>query len=203
VIEARVKKKFEAFQLDANISGEKFICLTGGNGAGKTTLLSIIAGTIAPDEGEIKLNSKIITNFPIEKRNVVLITPESCIPHLDVETHLIWGAKIKKLGIKKENVERVKSRLKIHFGGKVSSLSLGMRGRVALATALISRPELILVDEAFSHLDEREDFIRSYRELAVEAGIDVIFATQNPEEAEFADYHYNMVGGKAISQEKG
>jgi molybdate/tungstate transport system ATP-binding protein len=203
VIEARVKKRFEAFKLDANISGEKFICLTGGNGAGKTTLLSIIAGTIAPDEGEIKLNSKIITHFPIEKRNVVLVTPESCIPHLDVETHLIWGAKIKKLELKKERVEEVKSRLKIHFGGKISSLSLGMRGRVALATALISRPELILVDETFSHLDDREAFIRSYRELAVEAGIDVIFATQNHEEAEFADYHYNMVGGKAVSQRRG
>jgi molybdate/tungstate transport system ATP-binding protein len=196
VIEADVKKKLGSFSLDANVSDEHFICLTGKNGSGKTTLLSLIGGILTPDEGHVTLNSKEITNLPIERRQVSIITPESCIPHLNVDRHLAWGAKSKGLIIEHDYIKKIKTSLGISFDGKVGKLSLGMRERVALATSLISKPELILVDEALSNIDNHKDFIDAFRNLATHAKIDVIFTTQYPEDSSQADHHYRLDSGK-------
>jgi molybdate/tungstate transport system ATP-binding protein len=197
VIEAAVKKKLGSFKLDANISDERFICLTGKNGSGKTTLLNLIGGILTPDEGHITLNSKNITNLPIERRQVSIITPDSCIPHLDVDRHMVWGAKNKGLKIEDDYITEIKTGLGINFDGKVRKLSLGMRERVALATSLISRPELILVDETLSNIDNRRDFIDAFKNFTMKANIDVIFTTQSPEDSSEADHHYRLESGKS------
>ena len=198
VIEAKVEKKLGGFLLDANVSDEHFICLTGRNGSGKSTLLNLIGGMLTPDAGYITLNSRAITNLPIEGRQVSLITPDSCIPHLEVGSHLIWGAKIKHLHVDDDYVAEVKTKLGITFGGKVRKLSLGMRERVALATSIISKPELILIDEALSNIDNHRDFINAFKDLAAKAKIDVIFTTQYPEDSSLADHHYRLDSGKSI-----
>jgi molybdate/tungstate transport system ATP-binding protein len=197
VIEAAVKKKLGSFKLDANVSDEHFICLTGKNGSGKTTLLNLIGGILTPDEGHITLNSKNITNLPIERRQVSIITPDSCIPHLDVDRHMVWGAKNKGLNIEDDYITEIKTGLGINFGGKVRKLSLGMRERVALATSLISKPELILVDETLSNIDNRRDFIDAFKNFTMKANIDVIFTTQSPEDSSEADHHYRLESGKS------
>jgi molybdate/tungstate transport system ATP-binding protein len=197
MIEATVKKKLGSFKLDANVSDEHFICLTGKNGSGKTTLLNLIGGILTPDEGRIALNSKDITNLPIERRQVSMITPDSFIPHLDVDRHVVWGARNKGLNVEDGYITEIKSGLGINFGGKVRKLSLGMRERVALATALISRPELILVDETLSNIDNRRDFIDAFKNFTMRANIDVIFTTQFPEDASKADHHYRLGSGKS------
>lgn len=192
-----MKKKLGSFSLDANISDEHFVCLTGKNGSGKTTLLNLIGGILTPDEGHITLNSKIITNLPIERRQVSIITPDSCIPHLDVDRHLAWGAKNKGLKIEQDYITKIKTSLGISFDGKVRNLSLGMRERVALATSVISKPELILVDEALSNIDNRRDFIDAFKNLAMKAKIDVMFTTQYTEDSSQADHHYRLESGKS------
>ena len=197
MIEAEVKKKLGSFSLDASISDEHFVCLTGKNGSGKTTLLNLIGGILTPDEGHITLNSRIITNLPIERRQVSIITPDSCIPHLDVDRHLVWGAKNKGLNIEQDYMTKIKTSLGISFDGKVRELSLGMRERVAIATSLISKPELMLVDEALSNIDNRRDFIDAFKDLATEAKIDVMFTTQYPEDSSQADHHYRLESGKS------
>lgn len=197
MIEAEVKKKLGSFTLNANVSDENFVCLTGKNGSGKTTLLNLIGGILTPDEGQITLNSKKITDLPIERRHVSIITPDSCIPHLDVDRHMVWGAKNKGLNIEPDYITEIKTSLGINFDGKVKKLSLGMRERVALATSLISKPELILVDETFSNIYNRRDFINAFKNLATKARIDVIFTTQSPEDSSEADHHYRLESGKS------
>lgn len=197
MIEAKVEKKLGNFYLDASVSDEHFICLTGRNGSGKTTLLNLIAGTMTPDAGYVTLNSRKITNLPIERRQVSIITPDSCIPHLEVGKHLIWGAKAKHLDVGDDYVTEVKGSLGINFAGKVRKLSLGMRERVALASSLISKPELILVDEALSNIDNHTDFIQAFKDLAAKAKIDVIFTTQYSEDSSQADHHYRLELGKS------
>jgi len=196
VIEANVGKKLGNFSLDASISDEHFICLTGRNGSGKTTLLNLIGGTLTPDSGYITLNSRKITNLPIEKRHVSIVTPDSCIPHLEVDNHLTWGVEIKHVHVEDDYVAEVKTSLGINFSGKARKLSLGMRERVALATSLISKPELILVDEAISNIDNHTDFLNAFKGLAAKARIDVIFTTQYPEDSAQADHHYRLESGK-------
>ena len=197
MIEVDVKKRRGGFSLDANVSDEHFICLTGKNGSGKTTLLNLIGGILTLDEGHVTLNAKNITNLPIEQRQVSLITPDSCIPHLDIDHHLVWGARRKGLHVEPDYVSEVKTSLGVTFDGKVRKLSLGMRERVSLATSLISKPQLILVDEAFSNIDNHRDFVDAFRSLAAKAKVDVIFTTQYPEDSVQADHHYRLKSGKS------
>ena len=197
MIEADVKKRLGEFSLDANVSDEHFICLTGKNGSGKTTLLNLITGILTPDDGYVSLNSRKITNLPIEQRQVSIVTPDSCLPHLDVDRHLIWGAKNKGLNVERDYVKEIKTALGINFSGKVRKLSLGMRERVSLATSLVSKPQLILVDEAFSNIDNHRDFVDTFRDLAAKAKVDVIFTTQYPEDSTQADHHYQLDSGKS------
>jgi molybdate/tungstate transport system ATP-binding protein len=197
MIEVKVKKKLGTFQLDSELNDEGIICLTGRNGAGKSSLLNVIFGLLTPDEGYVKLNSRDITNLPIEKREIVLATPESYIPHLEVEKHLIWGAKMKGMISGDGFVSEVGRSLGISsLSGKVGKLSLGMRERVALATAIVARPQAILVDETFSNIDNRGHFINSFGELAKRSNTDVIFTTQNLEDSELAEHHYRMERGR-------
>lgn len=199
MIDVQVEKTLGQFKVVATFADEKFICLTGRNGSGKSTLLQIIAGIVAPDSGYVKLNSRDITKKPIEERSVVFVAPDSYIPNLNVEKHLTWGARRRGVGVSDEYLAEVKQKLGINFSAmkKSDKLSLGMRARVSLATALISKPELILVDEAFSNLDNHNEFVIAYRELAARERIDVIFSTQQKQDDSLlADHHYDMQDGK-------
>ena len=197
MIEVQVRKRLGEFSLAANLSDEHFICLTGKNGSGKTTLLNLVGGIVSLDDGHVTLNSRNITDLPIEQRQVSLITPNSCIPHLAVDHHLIWGAKRRGLNIERSYLTEVKTSLGITFDGKVRKLSLGMRERVSLATSLISKPQLILVDEAFSNIDNHRDFVDAFKNLAAKAKVDVIFTTQYHEDSTQADHHYRLESGKS------
>lgn len=197
LIELKAKKKLGDFCLDSELKDENFICLVGKNGSGKTSLLNIVAGVYTPDEGYVKVNSELITNLPAERKQVVLVTPDSFIPNMDVEKHLIWGAHLRKRLIEPIDFLKIKKNLGIDYVGKVSKLSLGMKERVSLATALIATPKVILVDEAFGNIDARTDFIKAYRELARESRIDVIFSTQHLDDSNYADHLYRMEEGRS------
>lgn len=197
MIEAAVQKRFGQFLLDAALGDGGFICVAGRNGSGKTTLLRIVAGLTKPDGGRVRVNGKDVTGMPLERRGVVMVTPESCIPSLLEDEHLRWGAKLKGVELGGERLRVVREALGIDFRGKVGKLSLGMRERVSLATALLSGQAGILVDEAFSNLHEREGFIAAYRKLAAEAGVDVVFSTQDESDGRLAEHLYVMEEGRA------
>jgi len=195
MIDVRAKKVLGKFTLDAEMRDEGFICLTGKNGSGKSTFLNIVAGTLPLDEGTVRIDAKDLTHLPLEKRKIVLVTPDSCIPHLSVDKHLIWGARISGVKPDPAQVQKVMSALGIVRAEKVAKLSLGTRERVSLATAIISKPRVILVDETFSNIDSRDQFIFEFRKLACESGIEVIFTTQFQDDANNADHEYLMEAG--------
>ena len=197
MIELKAKKKFGNFCLDCELKDEKFICLTGKNGSGKTSLLNIIAGIHKPDEGYVKINSVTISDLSSEKKQVVLVTPDSCLPNFSVEKHLLWGAKLRKKRVEQDAIMEIRKSLGINYDGKVSKLSLGMKERVSLGTALLAAPKVILIDEAFGNIDNRTEFINSYREFARRSAIDVIFSTQHFEDSKSADHLYQMEQGRA------
>ena len=197
MIDADLRTRLGQFQLSARMEDSGFICLVGKNGSGKTVLLKIIAGFTIPDEGYVRVNGLDVTRLPVESRGVVMVTPGSSIPHLQVDSHLLWGSKLNRVFHNGERIAKVKAELGIDFAGRVSKLSLGMKERVALATALLSSPKVILVDEAFSNLHSREEFMGSYRRLASEAGIDVVFTTQDPNDGLLSDHVYMMTEGTA------
>lgn len=195
MIEAWVKRKRGDFSLSAELSDGGFIGVAGKNGSGKSTLFRVIAGQLKVDEGFVKVGGIDVTRQPVERRGIVMVTPWSSLPHLKVDSHLRWGAAIRRVTLDERVVAETKAALGIDFGGTVRTLSLGMRERVSLATALLARPRVILVDEAFSNLHEREEFVANYRRLAGEAGVDVMFSTQNEEDGVGTDHLYLIKQG--------
>lgn len=200
MIEAVVQKRFGQFLLDVVMSEGGFICLAGRNGSGKTTLLRIVAGLTKPDGGQVKLNGRDVTRVPLERRGVVMVTPESFIPTMQEDEHLLWGARVKGVEIGRDRLKAVKEALGIDFRGRVGEMSLGMRERVSLGTALLSAPDGILVDEAFSNLHAREELITNYRKLTTDAGIDVLFSTQDDSDGKLAEHLYVMDEGRATKR---
>lgn len=181
--------------LSAELEDGGFICLAGRNGSGKTTLLRAIAGLLPVDDGRIRIGGVDVTRLQAEKRGAVMVTPNSFFPHLEVDSHITWGARLRKMKPEEEKVSKIKAELGIDFGGPVRNLSLGMRVRVALATALLASPKVILVDEAFSNLHERDDFIASYRKLISARGMDLIFSTHEETDGRLAEHLYVIDGG--------
>jgi molybdate/tungstate transport system ATP-binding protein len=192
MLEANFTKRLGNFLLKAKFEGDDIICITGRNGAGKTTLLRCLAGIYNIDSGYIKLDGINIESLPIEKRRIVLIDNNSYIPNLSVDEHILWASK----NLEKGKLKKIKSLLGINFSGKVGKLSLGQRIRVALATALLSNPKAILVDEAFSHISQKKEFIGSFLKLAREFKIKIVFTTQDINDAKFASYHYLIENGE-------
>ena len=195
MIEVKVVKKQGSFTVTGEIGDEGRICLSGLNGSGKSSLLNIIAGIQPLDSGYVRLNGVDVTLFPMEKRGVVLVTPDSGIPHVEVSRHLLWGASVRKKTVEHSVVTRTREALGITYDGKVDELSLGMRERVSLATALLSGTKTILDDEAFANIDNREAFMRAYFAIAKEHGLDVLFTTQSESDSGLGDHHYAMKGG--------
>ncbi len=197
MIDVHAKKKLGQFSLAATLTDGGFICLTGGNGSGKTCLMKAVAGLLPLDDGHVRINGRDVTRFPLEARGVVMVTPGSLLPHMSVDAHLTWGSRLRKLRLPNDHLLLVKRELGIDFTGRVSELSLGMRERVSLATALLSSPKVILVDEAFSNIHDRGDFMAAYRKLVSDAGMDLIFSTQDRSDGAYSDHLYVMSNGVA------
>ncbi len=142
---------------DINFSVKKgeFVSIIGPSGCGKSTLLSIIAGLEKKSNGKIYID-EIETNSVSSKIGYML-QKDSLLEWRTIYNNVIFGLEIthKK---NKENEEYVKSLLKKYnlydFKDKYpTQLSGGMRQRVALIRTLAIRPEILLLDEAFSALD--------------------------------------------------
>ena len=199
MLEAKVRKKFQNFTLDSEIKdGSRVIAIFGKNGSGKSTFLKIIAGFLEPDNGYVKVDGEDITQYPPWKRKMVLVTPESFLPNTRVKNHLLWGIKDKKKLEEALEDERIKFLLSFNdhvYKQKTKELSLGMRQRLSLVTAILSDPRYILVDEAFSNINNKRDFIQEYFQLARERNINIVFVSQDLFDADFAERSYKMENG--------
>ena len=138
------------------------ICLLGPSGIGKTTILRTIAGLEKIDNGSIELNNKILssktTNVEPENRNISLAFQDnSLFPHYTVEKNILLGAernkekKDKKIGLK-EIVDLLDI---FHILNKYPhQISAGEAQRASLARSLITQPDLLLLDEPLSNVDQ-------------------------------------------------
>lgn len=195
MIDANIRSHIGQFKLTAEVKGSGVTCILGRNGAGKTILLRTVAGFLKVDDGYVLVGGADVTRLPVERRGIVLVTPGSFFPHLDVDTHMVWGRRLSGRPLGEGEVSYVKSQLGIDFGGRVGRLSLGMRERVSLATALLAAPKLILVDEAFASLHDREAFIAAYGRLLKGAQVDLVFTSQDAADGKLADNLFVIEAG--------
>jgi iron(III) transport system ATP-binding protein len=174
-----------------SVAAGQVTCLLGPSGCGKSTTLRIIAGVEKADAGVILINGRPVAgpglHLPPEMRGVGLMFQDFALfPHLTVAANIAFGltgdrsAKAARAG---ELLERVNLS---GFGDKhPHQLSGGEQQRVALARALAPRPQVMLMDEPFSGLDNRlRDGIRdSTLDILKEEGAGVVLVTHEPDEA--------------------
>ena len=191
--------------------GQRVVIL-GPSGCGKTSILRLIAGFITPDSGSVSIGDKLVSKdgrilVPPQERRLGMVFQDLALwPHLTAKGNLEFGLKAK--GIKKsEREQRIKKILdmvgmKDFSRRKPAELSGGQQQRVALGRALVSEPEVLLMDEPLSSLDLelnqklRKELLRLQEKLK----ITLLYVTHDREEAaEIATRVVTIKEGRIIS----
>ena len=196
--------------VDLEVNKGEFISLLGPSGCGKSTLLKTIAGLNELKEGKIILFGKEIQEVAPEKRGTVIVFQDlRLFPHLSVQNNIAFAMNLKKVA-KKEQKEVINKLLKdVQLEGfghrKIKELSGGQMQRVALARALAAKPNILLLDEPFSGLDEklREEMGQLVKNLQVENNMTMILVTHDKNEAlQLSDRIALMKHGDIIQYDK-
>ena len=201
------KNFFEIKNVDFNVSGKTkvknvsfsienegdVICLLGPSGIGKTTILRTIAGLEKLKKGSIKLNGKTLSSEKInvepENRNVSLAFQDnSLFPHYTVEKNILLGSERNKEKHKKKlTLKEIVDLLDIfHILNKYPhEISAGEAQRASLARSLITQPDLLLLDEPLSNVDQsfKEEIQVRLKKILNQLKITTIIVTHDSYEA--------------------
>jgi NitT/TauT family transport system ATP-binding protein len=174
-------------EVSFDIDHGEFVSIVGPSGCGKSTLLKIIAGLDTPSSGEVRLQGGLVRG-PHSKISMVF-QAFGLFPWRTVLENVEYGLEMRK-SPKKERVEISEQYLEMMgLGGcehmYPKQLSGGMRQRVGIARALAVDPEVVLMDEAFSAIDEvTGDLLREeVSEIHKELGKTFVLVTHNLSEA--------------------
>ena len=149
-------------QINFHVNKGEIFGILGPNGSGKTTIFNLILGVLSADEGTISINGETINSYPIHDRCAkwkISYVPQNsaCFLGISVESNLeaIGEIKIKDKVKRKEKVQEllVKFNLENKKNTIARSLSGGEKKRLAISLALLTRPDILLLDEPFSGLD--------------------------------------------------
>ncbi|MEL6320605.1 MAG: ABC transporter ATP-binding protein [Cyanobacteria bacterium J06626_14] len=173
-----------------SIPAGTYCCLLGPSGCGKTTTMRLIAGHEEITKGDIYIGSFRVNRLPPAKRNTAMMFQNYALfPHKTVWQNVEFGLRMANVK-NPERRQRVEEMLDIVGLGtfanrKPHMLSGGQQQRVALARALITRPQVLLLDEPLSALDEslRVKTRGELRKLQKQFGMTFIQVTHNQDEA--------------------
>lgn len=168
----------------------EFVTLLGPSGCGKTTILRMIAGLLDPTEGEILIGGKRVNDVPIHKRNLGLVFQNYALfPHKTVAENVAFGLHYRDVS-KSDIPGRVQDALDLvqlpDVGARYpKALSGGQQQRIALARAIVIRPDVLLLDEPLSALDAnlREDMRVELKRIQDRIGVTTVFVTHDQSEA--------------------
>jgi iron(III) transport system ATP-binding protein len=168
------------------------ICLLGPSGIGKTTILRTIAGLEKINSGKIKLKNKLLsskdTHIEPEDRNISMAFQDnSLFPHYNVLENIKFGAERNKKKKKGLNINDIIKFLHIdHVIDKFPhQISSGEAQRASLARSLLSNPDLLLLDEPLSNVDQsfKEEIQVKLKQILTEQKITTIIVTHDSYEA--------------------
>ena len=212
MLEFAFEYRLEDFNLAPALStGRDVTALYGPSGAGKSLTLLCLVGLRRPSRGYIRLNGRTLFDStagihlsPHLRRMGLVFQEYALFPHLTVASNLAYGLRDSSRAEIQERVQAMLRLLRLDaFGDRYpGELSGGQRQRVALGRGLIIQPELLLLDEPFSALDqmERERLRDEVLELLQGFGGTTILVTHNLQEAYLMARQIAVIDGGRILQ---
>lgn len=184
--------------IDLEVGEREFFVLLGPSGCGKTTTLRCVAGLERADEGEIEIGGTTVSSpakgiyVPTEKRDIGMVFQSYAIwPHMNVFQNVAFPLIKGRRQIPKHQVaEKVSQALKlVQLAGledrQATDLSGGQQQRVAMARAVVTEPNILLMDEPLSNLDARlrEQMRLELKKITQSIGVTTLYVTHDQAEA--------------------
>ncbi|HTG02077.1 MAG TPA: ABC transporter ATP-binding protein [Nitrospirota bacterium] len=182
--------------LSITINDAECFTFLGPSGCGKTVVLRMIAGFEQPDAGEIWIGGTLVSSpaqkifLPPEERCIGVVFQDYAVwPHKTVYENVIYPLAIQKVPKDEAHERTMKTIGMVNLGDLEQrlpfQLSGGQQQRVALARALVSRPQIMLLDEPLSNLDAnlREEMRFEIKELQKNTGVTILYVTHDQEVA--------------------
>lgn len=213
MIELDFIKCFDDFELSiqAQIPSKGITAIFGRSGAGKTSLINAISGVVKPDSGRITLDEQCLFDStkaihkPIHKRKIGYVFQEARLfPHYKVLGNLLYGSQLTKHDKAFQEIVELLA-LSDLLQRHPLELSGGEKQRCAIARALLSQPDMLLMDEPLASLDlPRKQEIMPYLEkLANEVQCPILYVTHSLDEVlRLADHLMIIESGKVKTVDK-
>ncbi len=193
-------------QVDLRVRKGAIYGFIGLNGAGKSTCIRLITGLTEPTSGSIQLFGKADKNEVVQarKRMGTMIEAPALYPHMTAEQNL-EVIRIARGIPGKENIQTALMRVGLTHTGKkkVRTFSLGMKQRLGIAIALLSKPELLILDEPINGLDPVGviEMRQLLQQLNEEYGVTIIISSHILTEVHQIATHYGIIHhGNLIEQ---
>lgn len=176
----------------------------GRNGSGKTMLFRALSGLMKPDTGYISLNGKILhKDFSVLPSLGIVLENAGLYPNMTGIENLTYLASMKKI-IGQEEIRLAIERVGLDPNDKrvYGKYSLGMKQRLAIAQAIMEKPDVIMLDEPTNSLDD--DGVSEIRNIILEEkkrGAIVLLASHNKEDMRLlADKIYKIESGRILAE---
>ena len=192
--------------LSLTLGDGEFIVLLGPSGCGKTTTLRCVAGLQQCTSGEIRFNGNVVTGLPPAERNIGMVFQfVSLYPHLTVRGNVAFPLRARGVA-RSEIAAKIERVVEVFAIGDILNrfvigLPPGSRQKVALARAVVREPEVLLLDEPLSGVEEqyREEMRWELRQFQKELGVTTVHVTHDQREAmSLADRVVLMQSGKIV-----
>ena len=213
-----LKKQLDQFMLNVSCSFPGgVLVIQGESGSGKSTILNCISGLLTPETGRVEVNGRVLynsgqnVNIPVQNRNIGYVFQNYALfPNMTVEKNILNGLKNQSEYKMKERREEMLQYMEYildtfrigHLRKKYPyQFSGGEKQRTALARAIVTKPDLLLLDEPFSALDlkTKEIVYQEFLDLKQQMQMPIILISHDPKESDlFADHRLYLEEGHAV-----